>query len=95
MLLISFPAQSDHGVRGPGFHARSGAAGGCARHHDHPRFRVCRPWFDGYRPPSILQVDGAKEIAVEIFSMSKSYNMAGWRVGYCLGNPKMIGRWRG
>jgi alanine-synthesizing transaminase len=46
--------------------------------------------FDGYRPPSILQVDGAKEIAVEIFSLSKSYNMAGWRVGFCLGNPKMI-----
>ncbi len=46
--------------------------------------------FDGYRPPSILQVDGAKELAVEIFSMSKSYNMAGWRVGYCLGNSRMI-----
>ncbi|MBZ5620824.1 MAG: aminotransferase class I/II-fold pyridoxal phosphate-dependent enzyme [Acidobacteriia bacterium] len=46
--------------------------------------------FDGYKPPSILQVEGAKEVAVEIFSMSKSYNMAGWRVGYCLGNPKMI-----
>src|ERR1041385_6339640 len=46
--------------------------------------------FDGYKPPSILQVEGAKEIAVEIFSMSKSYNMAGWRVGFCLGNPKMI-----
>jgi len=47
--------------------------------------------FDGYRPPSILQVPGAKEVAVEIFSMSKSYNMAGWRVGYCLGNARMIG----
>ena len=46
--------------------------------------------FDGYKPPSILQVPGAKEVAVEIFSMSKSYNMAGWRVGFCLGNPKMI-----
>jgi alanine-synthesizing transaminase len=46
--------------------------------------------FDGYKPPSILQVEGAKEIAVEIFSMSKSYNMAGWRVGFCLGNPRMI-----
>ena len=46
--------------------------------------------FDGYMPPSILQVEGAKEIAVEIFSMSKSYNMAGWRVGFCLGNRKMI-----
>ena len=46
--------------------------------------------FDGYKPPSILRVPGAKEIAVEIFSMSKSYNMAGWRVGYCLGNQKLI-----
>ncbi len=46
--------------------------------------------FDGYRPPSILQVPGAKEVAVEIFSLSKSYNMAGWRVGFCLGNPRMI-----
>ncbi len=46
--------------------------------------------FDGYKPPSILQVPGAKDIAVEIFSMSKSYNMAGWRVGFCLGNAKMI-----
>lgn len=47
--------------------------------------------FDGYRPPSILQVEGAKDVAVEIFSLSKSYNMAGWRVGFCLGNAKMIG----
>jgi len=46
--------------------------------------------FDGYKPPSILQVPGAKDVAVEIFSLSKSYNMAGWRVGFCLGNPKMI-----
>jgi alanine-synthesizing transaminase len=47
--------------------------------------------FEGYRPPSILQVEGAKDVAVEIFSLSKSYNMAGWRVGFCLGNAKMIG----
>ncbi len=46
--------------------------------------------FDGYVPPSILEVPGAKDVAVEIFSMSKSYNMAGWRVGFCLGNAKMI-----
>ncbi len=46
--------------------------------------------FDGYKAPSILQVEGAKEVAVEIFSMTKSYNMAGWRMGFCLGNPKMI-----
>jgi len=46
--------------------------------------------FDGYRPPSILQVEGAKDLAVELYSMSKSYNMAGWRVGFCLGNAKLI-----
>ncbi len=46
--------------------------------------------FDGYRAPSLLQVPGAKEVGVEIFSMSKSYSMPGWRVGFCLGNPKMI-----
>src|SRR5579883_387443 len=46
--------------------------------------------FDGYKAPSILEVPGAKDVAVEIFSLSKSYNMAGWRVGFCLGNPKMI-----
>ncbi len=47
--------------------------------------------FDGYKAPSILQVPGAKEIAVEFFSLSKSYNMAGWRIGFACGNPKLIG----
>lgn len=46
--------------------------------------------FDGYQPPSILQVEGAKDIAVEFFSLSKSYNMPGWRVGFCCGNPDLI-----
>ncbi len=46
--------------------------------------------FDGYQAPSILQVPGAKEIAVESFSLSKSYNMPGWRVGFMCGNEKLI-----
>jgi alanine-synthesizing transaminase len=46
--------------------------------------------FDGYVAPSILQVKGAKEVAVESFSLSKSYNMAGWRVGFMCGNPTLI-----
>ena len=46
--------------------------------------------FDGYKPPSILQVPGAREIAVEFFSLSKSYNMPGWRVGFCSGNKDLI-----
>ncbi len=56
--------------------------------HDFAYADIC---FDGYKAPSILQVDGAKEVAVEIYSMSKSFNMAGWRVGYCLGNRRVIG----
>ncbi len=46
--------------------------------------------FDGYVAPSILQVEGAKEIAVEFFSLSKSYNMPGWRVGFMVGNPTLV-----
>ena len=46
--------------------------------------------FDGYVAPSILQVPGAKDIAVESFSMSKSYNMPGWRIGFMCGNPTLI-----
>ncbi|MCS4503228.1 Glutamate-pyruvate aminotransferase AlaC [wastewater metagenome] len=46
--------------------------------------------FDGYQAPSILQVPGAKEVAVECFSLSKSYNMPGWRVGFVCGNDKLI-----
>jgi alanine-synthesizing transaminase len=46
--------------------------------------------FDGYKAPSLLQAPGAKEVGVEFFSMSKSYSMAGWRVGFCVGNPETI-----
>jgi len=46
--------------------------------------------FDGYSAPSILQVEGAKDIAVEFFSMSKSYNMPGWRVGFMCGNKDLV-----
>jgi alanine-synthesizing transaminase len=55
--------------------------------HDFAYADIC---FDGYRAPSILEVEGAKEIAVEIYSLSKSFNMAGWRVGFCLGNRRLI-----
>ena len=47
--------------------------------------------FDGYRPPSILQVPGARELAVEFYSLSKTYNMPGWRVGFACGNAELIG----
>lgn len=47
--------------------------------------------FDGYEAPSILQVPGAKEVAVEFYSLSKSYNMPGWRIGFMCGNPTLVG----
>jgi len=55
--------------------------------HDAPYVDVC---FDNYKAPSILQVPGAKPIAVEFNSLSKIYNMAGWRVGVAVGNPEII-----
>jgi len=46
--------------------------------------------FDGYTAPSVLQVPGAKDVAVEFFTLSKSYNMPGWRVGFMVGNPTLV-----
>lgn len=47
--------------------------------------------FDGYHAPSLMQVDGAKEVAIEFNSLSKAYNMAGWRLGMAVGNPEVLG----
>jgi alanine-synthesizing transaminase len=47
--------------------------------------------FDRYKAPSFLQIPGAKDVGVEFFSMTKSYSMAGWRVGYCVGNQQIVG----
>jgi alanine-synthesizing transaminase len=47
-------------------------------------------YYDGYQPPSFLQVPGAKDVGVELFSLTKSYNMAGWRLAFCCGNPAMV-----
>jgi alanine-synthesizing transaminase len=47
--------------------------------------------FDGYKPPSVMQVPGAKDVAVEFFTLSKSYNMPGWRIGFMVGNQKLVG----
>jgi alanine-synthesizing transaminase len=90
MILISFPHNPTTHTVELDFHKT--IIGLAAKHgsmvvHDFAYADIC---FDGYKAPSILQVEGAKEHAVEIFSMSKSYNMAGWRIGFCLGNPKMI-----
>jgi alanine-synthesizing transaminase len=90
MILISFPHNPTTQCVGLEFFREVialAARYGTMVVHDFAYADIC---FDGYQAPSILQVDGAKEVAVEIYSMSKSFNMAGWRVGFCLGNPKMI-----
>jgi alanine-synthesizing transaminase len=46
--------------------------------------------YDGYVPPSFLEVPGAKDVGVELFSLTKSYNMAGWRLAFCCGNPQVV-----
>jgi alanine-synthesizing transaminase len=55
--------------------------------HDFAYAEIC---FDGYRPPSILEVPGARDVAIEFVSLSKSHSMAGWRVGFAAGNREMI-----
>ena len=55
--------------------------------HDLAYADIC---FDGWKAPSIMQVPGAREVAVEFFTMSKSYNMAGWRIGYMVGNKDLV-----
>src|SRR5215813_5817533 len=55
--------------------------------HDLAYADIC---FDGYRAPSIMQVPGARDVAVEFFTMSKSYNMAGWRIGFMVGNKDLV-----
>lgn len=90
MVLISFPHNpTTHCVDLDFFKEiiRLAAQHGTMVVHD---FAYADLGMDGYVPPSILQVEGAKEVAVEIYSLSKSFNMPGWRVGFCLGNRKMI-----
>jgi alanine-synthesizing transaminase len=90
MILVSFPHNPTTTCVDLDFFeslVRLAAHHGTLIVHDFAYADIC---FDGYKAPSILQVEGAKEIAVEIFSLSKSYNMAGWRVGFCLGTKKMI-----
>ena len=54
-------------------------------------FAYSDTYYDGYQPPSLLQVPGAKDVAVELYTMTKSFSMAGWRVGYLVGNAEIVG----
>ena len=90
MLIVNFPSNpTTQCVDLPFFERLVGLA------HEHHVYVVhdlayADIVFDGYKAPSILQVPGARDIAVEFFTMSKSYNMAGWRVGYMVGNRELV-----
>ena len=90
MLILSFPANPTTHVVDLSFFER---VVDFARSHNlmvlHD-FAYAEVAFDGCKPPSILEVPGAKDIAIEFISLSKSHSMAGWRVGFACGNPEMI-----
>ncbi|HOD75488.1 MAG TPA: aminotransferase class I/II-fold pyridoxal phosphate-dependent enzyme, partial [Syntrophorhabdaceae bacterium] len=90
MLIISFPNNPTTEVVEKDFFERTVAF---AKEHDmmvvHD-LAYADLAFDGYRAPSFLEVPGAKDVGVEFFSMSKSYSMPGWRVGFAAGNKRMI-----
>jgi len=90
MLIISFPHNPTTTVVDSSFFEK--IVDFCTEHeimvvHD---FAYADLVFDGYEPPSFLQVPGAKEIGVELFTLSKSYSMPGWRVGFCVGNARIV-----
>ena len=90
MLIISYPHNPTTAVVDKKFFKK--LVDFCREHeimviHD---FAYADLVFDGYKPPSFLQIPGAKEIGVEMFSLSKSYSMPGWRVGFCVGNPTLV-----
>jgi len=90
MLIISYPHNPTTNIVDRGFFEK--IVEFCTDHeimviHD---FAYADLVFDGYKPPSFLQVRGAKEIGVEFYSLTKSFSMPGWRVGFCLGNSKMV-----
>lgn len=91
LLVISFPSNPTAQVVDRTFFEQ--VVGFAKEHdvriiHDLAYADLC---FDGYKAPSILEVPGAKDVAVEFYSMSKGYSMPGWRIGFCLGNSEMVG----
>ena len=90
MLIINFPANpTAQCVELPFFEKIIALAReyGIYVVHDLAYADIC---FDGWKAPSIMQVPGARDVAVEFFTMSKSYNMAGWRIGFMVGNSDLV-----
>ncbi len=91
LIILNFPHNPTAATVEPDFFGRAvefGRTHGVVIIHD---FAYGGITFDGYRAPSFLQAEGAKEVGVEFSTMSKSFNMAGWRVGFCVGNADVVG----
>jgi LL-diaminopimelate aminotransferase len=94
LLFLNYPNNPTGAIAPPDLFARVVAL--AQRHgvivvHDSAYSEIA---FDGYRPPSFLASEGAKEVGVEIFSLSKGWNMTGWRVAWIAGNPEIVERYR-
>jgi LL-diaminopimelate aminotransferase len=94
LLFLNYPNNPTGAIAAEGFFERAVAF---AREHDvivvHDN-AYSEIAFDGYRPPSFLSAEGAKEVGVEIFSLSKGWNMTGWRIGWVAGNPVVVEHFR-
>jgi LL-diaminopimelate aminotransferase len=94
LLFLNYPNNPTGAIAAPGFFDRAVAF---AREHDlivvHDN-AYSEIAFGGYRPPSFLATDGAKDVGVEIFSLSKGWNMTGWRIGWVAGNAAVVESYR-
>ena len=94
LLFLDYPNNPTGAVVAPGYFERAvelARANDLVVVHDNAYSELC---FDGYRAPSFLETPGAKEVGVEIFSLSKGWNMTGWRAGLVAGNPQVVERYR-
>jgi LL-diaminopimelate aminotransferase len=94
LLFLNYPNNPTGATAEVDFFARAVAFArerGLIVVHDNAYSEIC---FDGYRAPSFLQAEGAKEVGVEIFSLSKGWNMTGWRAGWIAGNAEVVERYR-
>ena len=90
LMFLNYPNNPTSAVAGHGFFEQ------VVRFAEKHSILVCHDAaytemaFDGYRPPSFLEVDGAKDVGLEFHSLSKTYNMTGWRIGFAVGNQSLI-----
>ncbi|OGO17385.1 MAG: LL-diaminopimelate aminotransferase [Chloroflexi bacterium RBG_16_48_7] len=90
LLWLNYPNNPTGAVAGPDFYEKAvqfARKNGILICHDAPYSEVA---FDGFKPGSILQVSGSRDVAIEFHSLSKTYNMTGWRIGMAVGNSEMV-----